>query len=187
MSEPMTLDEAENDDLAGERWTVFSMHTKPVGVPQADGTVAYRWSSGDPADWYGVAHRQNWDLRRGGDFATEAEAVAYADELNRLDVQGPIPPEFAQRRNRLKTLAPYFGSWSYQGPPAARWPVEPGRYLVLDAGVGFHAESWEYLADDLAAVAEHLRGDETAVYRVVDLDTGEDVPFTRKIVVSVGA
>jgi hypothetical protein len=179
----------EMSDRAGTRWVVFGTHEHPKGIPDPEREGWFIYSSGK-ADWYGVGQWDNWSIRRGGKFKTAAKAQVYADELNRLDVQGPIPPEFVERRKRLKRLAPYFRAWAYtseEGPPEGRWPVNPDRYLVMDGGVGWHAESWETLVPDLAAVEAALKEDESNVYRVVDLDTGEDVPFTREVSVTVGA
>lgn len=180
-----TLEEAMNDDHAGTRWVVFSAHTAPNMVPVPDKPG---WVTMDPeakADFWGVAYYADWSVLR-GKFESCEQAEAYAGELNRLDVQGPILPEFAARRKLLKKLAPYFGSWTYTsqgGPPEGRWPVDPGRYLIFDGG--WHGESWEYLAPDRTGIEEHLREEESNVYRIVDLDTGLDVPFKREIVVEV--
>lgn len=179
---PATLEEAMKDSLVGRRWVVISHHSASKCVPDQEG----RYLPG-PADFYEVVHCRNWGIRRRA-FRSEAKATAYADELNRLDFQGPIPPEFAERRKRLKELAPCFNSWAYtseEGPSQARWPVNPDRYLVMDAGVGWHAESWEHLVPDKAAIEEKLKEEEANIYRIVDLDTGEDVPFTREIVLTV--
>lgn len=185
---PETIEEAMNDDIAGRRWTVTARYDHPITTPDPDDPSRVRINfSEQTADSYSVCHCRNFSIHR-GDFATQPEASAYADELNRLDVQGPIRAEFVERRKRLKELAPYYRSWAYtsqEGPPGARWPTDPDRFLIFDGGVGWHAESWEYLAADKAAIEEHLRGEEANVYRIVDLDTGFDVPFKREIVVTV--
>ena len=100
-------------------------------------------------------------------------------------MQGPLDPAFTARRERLKAEAPDFGTWVYQGPREARWPVRPGKYLVVDYGVGFHAETTYMLADDLDAVRSLIAEDEANVGHVVDLDTGDEVGFTRSVSVEL--
>jgi hypothetical protein len=64
--------------------------------------------------------------------------------------------------------------------------VCPDRYLVHDGGVGWHAEAFDELAEDLDAVKAMIAGDEANVYSVVDLDTGDEVPFERTVSVAFG-
>jgi len=118
----------------------------------------------------------------------EAEAAKLmADERNRFEAQGPLDPAFADRRNRLIELAPDFGGIYYEGPSAARWPVRPGRYLVRDGGVGWHPMEVDLLAEDLKALREILAKEERDIWQVIDLDTGDEVPFSREITVEVGS
>jgi hypothetical protein len=140
---------------------------------------------GEPACFI-VADSKNLSNERGR-FSDPGQAQAAAEELNRLEAQGPLDSEFIDRRNRLKKLAPNFRSFYYEGPPEARWPVEPGRYLIRDGGVGWHAEDSESLADTLADVEAAIAGDEANVYSVIDLDTGDEVPFEREVSVTIGA
>lgn len=139
---------------------------------------------GEPACFI-VADSENLSNERGR-FDKPEEARQAADELNRLQAQGPLDPEFAERRNRLKELAPNFGSFYFEGPPEARWPVRPGRYLIRDGGVGWHAEESESLAETLADVEAAIAEHESNVYEVIDLDTGSDVPFEREVSVRLG-
>jgi hypothetical protein len=116
----------------------------------------------------------------------EKRARALAGEFNRYEWQGPLDPEFTERRNRLKRLAPDFGSFYSEGPEQARFPVRPGKYLVRDMGVGWHAESHDELADTLADVEAAIAEDEANIWRVVDLDTGDEIPFKREVSVQIG-
>lgn len=117
-----------------------------------------------------------------GRFDNPQRAQEEADELNRAAAQGPLDPEFAERRERLKALAPDFNRY-FEGPRGARWPVRPAKYLIHDWGVGWHPEDFYALAEDLAAVEAAIAGDEANVGKVVDLDTGEEIIFEREVVV----
>lgn len=121
------------------------------------------------------------EVRFGPDERKDAEA--FAAERNRLEWQGPLDPEFTERRERLKTLAPDFGGWAHEGPREAQWPVCPGKYLVHDCGVGWHPEDYYELIDDLAGVEAAIAADEANVGAVIDLDTGREVAFDREVVV----
>lgn len=155
-----------------DKWVVASRYEKPVEFGEPDRFV--------------VADSGNLSIERGR-FSSSDDAKQKADELNRLEVQGPLDPAFAERRNRLKGLAPNFGSFYFEGPPAARWPVRPSRYLIRDGGVGWHAEESEELVETLADVEAAIAEDEAAVYSVIDLDTGEEIPFKREVSVTIGA
>lgn len=115
------------------------------------------------------------------DANEEDAAKALAAEFNRYEWQGPLDSEFEARRDRLKKIAPGYGSFYYEGPTEARFPVRPGRYLIHDGGVGWHAEASDELADDLDDVREAIAGVESNIYSVIDLDTGDEVPFGRSV------
>jgi hypothetical protein len=126
---------------------------------------------------------EDYEVQFGPDEGDEARALA--DEFNRYEYQGPIEATCAERYERLKMLCPDFGSFYSEGPLSARWPVAPGRYLVRDGGVGWHAEAFDQLAEDLNEVRNLIAEDEANVYEVVDLDTGEPVPFVRNVSVQL--
>lgn len=89
MRPPQTLEEAMADDHAGKRWVAFSYHTnRPRPVLGKRGWFRF---DADDADWHGVGHFANWNIRRGGEFRTADEAVAFAAELNRLDAEELAP------------------------------------------------------------------------------------------------
>lgn len=159
------------------RWWVMAGYE----ASQAEGSV-FRFGGDRRQDYFVVRDRfgtSDEEVRFGPDEMAEAEA--YAAERNRLEFQGPLDPEFTQRRDRLKKLAPDFDGWAFEGPPEARWPVRPGKYLVRDGGVGWHPESFDELAEDLGAVRAAIEADESNVYCVIDLDTGLEVPFDRRV------
>lgn len=167
------------------RWGVFVGYehapTKPV--PDRPGWSTTALEGVEPSyycvsDMYGTSKEE---IRFGPDERDKAEA--FAEERNRLEWQGPLDPEFIERRERLKKLAPDFGGWSHEGPTAARWPVRPGKYLIHDGGVGWHPEDTQWLVDTLDEVREAIAEDEANVWKVVDLDTGEEVEFHREVIV----
>lgn len=106
-------------------------------------------------------------------FGSEQEATAKANELNKADVLASlnIKPEFLERRKRLQALGETF----LVAYGEARWELEPGRYAVMEFSDNYSDYFWgtvETLDEVTAAIKE---GD---VARVVDLDSGNDVPFT---------
>lgn len=185
------LERHDQAQREGRAWGVFA-HYGPEACaaasrPDPDRPGWRIFSMGDgPPDYWLVASRFDSSHRQGGRYKSEAAARRKADELNRLDVQGPLDPEFAHRRRRLKRLAPDFGGHFHDGPREARYPVRPGKYALDVGGHGWHAEYWWELADDLEAVEAVIREEEQTVVRVVDLDTGQDVPFDVAVTVKIG-
>jgi hypothetical protein len=175
--------------MDSERWVPAIRYEEPFEMVTRIPAEAFTLKSdgkviepGDPA-CYVVVNAKNLG-EEGGRFDTPEKAIEAANEMNRAAVQGPLDPEFAARRNRLKELAPRFGPLFYDGPPEARWPVRPGKYLLHDYGVGWHADvSWE-LADDLETVRAAFSEPEANIGRIIDLDTGEEVDFKREVVVT---
>lgn len=171
------------------RWTVYTSYGPSAGVPDPDrpGWRIFRCGESEPT---GFTVRDAFGTSKESfDFSADERgtASAFAEEKNREEAQGPLDPAFLDRRNRLKEIAPDFGSFYYEGPPAARWPVRPGRYLVRDGGVGWHAEAFDELVETLSDVEAAIAADESSVYSVIDLDTGEEVPFEREVSVTLGA
>jgi hypothetical protein len=156
-------------DIEGKRW--FSASD---GVCTGFGVATVNRDSETPEDY---------EVEFGPE--EEAEAEALAAEFNRYEFQGPLDPEFTDRRDRLKKLVPDFGSFYFEGPPEARWPVRPGRYLVRDGGVGWHPEDSDSLVDSLDDLKSAIAKDETSVYSVIDLDSGDEVPFERQVSVAL--
>lgn len=114
-------------------------------------------------------------------FPTLEKAQARADELNEGDVIASLElgPEAEKRLRAFRELVK--GQFSWAGE--YWWARKPGRYAIETDDDG--GTCWATVKS-LAAVEEEVRTDYQTVYRVVDLDTGEDVPFTREVSVSVG-
>lgn len=180
-----------DEGTAGQRWVVYSEYGSDdgPGLPIAAGQTVSLDEEGMhiddgpaiPPTSYMVGNCMSGEER--GRYKTEAGAERKAAELNRLDVQGPLDPEFAERRKRLKRLAPRFG-YLHSGPEEARWPVRPARYLIEGYDRGYHGEEWHELVDTKAEVKTMLAGWQgNEAMRVIDLDTGDEVDF--QITVSV--
>src|SRR5581483_10322518 len=136
----------------------------------------------------GYTVRQKNNPKEHGPYKTKSRAQQKADELNRLDVLGLIDPEYADRRKRLKRFAPGFNKYAYHdGEGDAHFPLRPERYLIDGFDDGWHGEEWHQLADTIAEVREALESDQGhEVMRVIDLDTGEELSYDRKVSVTVG-
>jgi len=176
------------------RWCVFVSKSRTGIEPGPPDENGKRWISLSDGETTGFTVRtgnvnsqtpEDYEVHFGPDEGAGAKALA--DEFNRYEWQGPLDPDFERRRDRLRELAPRFGSFYYDGPPEARWPVRPGRYLVHDGGVGWHPEDFHELVETLTDVQAAIAQDESNVYSVVDLDTGEEVPFERQVSVTIGA
>jgi hypothetical protein len=182
-------EQAKQDEHTGHRWGVYGCYDGPFDSTQNnDGSYSVSLSTqGRKPTGYAVMDM----FGKGGEryrFKSEKAAQRRADELNRLDWQGPLDPAFKARRNRLKRLSPDFGSWMYEGPAAARWPVRPQRYLIQGHDDGWHGEAWDQLKDTLDEVRETLESDiGHEVWRVVDLGTGSEVEFERHVSAQVGS
>jgi hypothetical protein len=75
-----------------------------------------------------------------------------------------------------------FGVAYGEGPKENRWPQDPKRYALWCFSDRYGQSFWETVA-----TLENVKGriHDGDVDRVVDLDTGEEVPFT--VSVSIGA
>ena len=171
MGTPVGVAMSQQDERTGRRWGVYREYKGPF-EPEEDGRFRVPPKDREP-DSYIVR-----DQFEGGGktyrFKSAEAAERRAAELNRCDVQGPLDPAFKTRRNRLKRLEPHYRGWMYEGPPEARWPVRPARYLIQGHDDGWHGEARAELVETLEAVREHLEGDTGhEVYRVIDLDTGK--------------
>lgn len=155
-------------------WCVWASYT-----PIDTGGGVWTTKDAQPDHW-GVMN-QGIPGKRYGPFKAEAGAKRKCDELNREMAQGPLDPAFLERRKRLKRFAPYFHGWAHEGPSEARWPVRPERYLIESCSDD--GDSCHELVDTLDQVRERLE-DESAG-RVVDLDTGKEVPYERTVTVVI--
>lgn len=112
----------------------------------------------------------------GEHFATEEKARARAERLNRADVLASLnlDPTAQTRRLHLQALGETFNVRYGEGHPEARWPTKLGRYAVEEYSDRYSESFWH-----MRETIEEVRADiaDGDVERVVDLDTGADVPF----------
>ena len=144
------------------------------GPPPEVGSIVYTLDGATPDYWF-VTEAGKLDDRLGEHFVSLEEAEARAEELNVADVRATLDldPAFEERRERLKTLDPHRSTYAHGWHREALYPVRPERYaaqVFYDDG----DVSWEGY-DTLEKVREVIASDR--VERVVDLDTGADVPF----------
>lgn len=151
-------------------WAVWENYSPPFQEP----------------DHWTVQQQGNHDKTH-GPYKTAAAAQRRCDELNREMAQGPLDPAFKARRARLVRLAPGGTCYLHEGPPGTQWPICPDRYLVFGFADGWHGDSYVDLYPTLDAVQAALEDPEgNEIDRIVDLDTGADVPFERNISVRIG-
>ncbi len=141
-----------------------------------------RWSVYSCLDGKGnltgyVVRDQFGDLDREKPFAPDeySEAHAEANEWNRFDRQGPLPPEFEDRRRNLAKIR---GRELFGGdlPPA------PERYAIRG-----YADNWGSFVDLHETLEQALdaAAGEGAGVELFDLDTGEELPL--KVTATVAA
>jgi hypothetical protein len=161
---------------AGFRYSYGSSHSGPgVPIPDKPG-----WRTLGPADYYFICTAGDLSDKRGEHFATKEAAEARVKELNDADALASIkvPRTHRKRFDRYRELlGDYWGWSSYSAVYGERHPLmglprKPGRYAV-DEWYGDDS-SWETY-ETMAEVEERvLTG---SVGRIVDLDTGDDIPF----------
>jgi hypothetical protein len=147
--------EARERDPPKNRWTVYQRY-------DGDGElVGY------------VVRDQFGDLDREKEFAPEedAEAEAEAREWNRFDRQGPLPPEFEDRRRHLAKVP---GSHFNVAYGDGDLPAAPERFAVV-VWDDRYGESFVELADSLTDALGRVEGEGEGT-EVWDLDTGEKLP-----------
>lgn len=117
-------------------------------------------------------------------FKSSGAAEMAAKRLNEEDALASlnVPKSHRERFDRYRKLHMHYG-WSWydgENHPLTRFPRKPGRYAVEtcsnDDSYWDHHESLDDVRSDIES------GD---VLRVVDLDTGEEVPFTRTVQVEI--
>lgn len=163
------------------RWGVWECYSPPFPTHVDEDGKEWTSFGGTEPDSYTV-QRQNRS-KTYGPYKSRSTAERKCEELNRLMLFGPLDPEFAKRYKRLKRLAPDYG-YLYDGLPEGRWPMRPEKYLIDGFDDGWHGEEWHRLVDTLDGVREVLEsatGHE--VMRVIDLDTGDEVGFERRVAV----
>lgn len=119
-------------------------------------------------------------------FKTEAAAEKAVEKLNDADAIASlrIPRTHQERFDRFRALHTHF-DWTFydhEHHPLTRLPRKPGRYAVetyYDGGTDW--ETYETLDE----VRQQIVEDD--VSRVVDLDSGEDVPFTVSVEIELPA
>jgi hypothetical protein len=135
----------------------------------------HRWEWRD-----GVEHREQVTT-----FNTEEEAIEEAIRRHRQDVTAErkrtMSATTRRRLGALQALGETFSVRYGKGPRWQRWPTNPHRYAVKEYSERYGESFWETakrgeLEDRIAT------GD---MERIVDLDTGRNVPFS--VSVSVGS
>jgi hypothetical protein len=159
----------------GERWGVTATYEKDAVTRMADpdrsGWVIHK--PGPTPSYFQVCDRFG-DAPPHGPFSMRDQAAAHAAALNRVDVEATWDPAFKTRRERLRALGETFWVRYGEGPWEARWPEKPGRYAVESFSERYSESFWETVESREDVEAEIVGGD---VSRVVDLDTGDEIPF----------
>lgn len=151
----------------------------------ADGTANPRPYMVMIPDYYFITKGNTLRDELGQHFDSSEEAEARATELNRADVLASLNLDsaFAGRRERLQQLGETFWVRYGDGHPEARWPKDPGRYALHVYSERYSESFWE-THETLDEVRSEIEREGDNVSRVVDLDTGEDVPFS--VTVEIG-
>jgi hypothetical protein len=166
----------------GYRWSVGAHCTSMIPVEDRPGWV----TPGLPDYWFLTSGNNLKDAAPRRHFKSQEAAERAAKELNDADAVASlnVPATHKKRFERYRKLHTHFGWWWYDGEhhPLTRFPREPGRYAV---------ETWSDDGDSVWSDHETLndvRGqiEDGDVHRVVDLDTGKDVEFTRTVHVEIG-
>ena len=107
-------------------------------------------------------------------FKSGEAAEKAARKLNDADVITSlnVPPTHQQRFDRFRALRGDHHHWYDEGHSLAGLPSRPGRYAVEDSYEG--DTSW-MTYDTMAEVEKSVLSGN--VSRIVDLDTGDDIPF----------
>lgn len=129
-------------------------------------------------DYYFITKGNTLADELGEHFSTEEEAKARAAELNERDVirERGLTKKQETRARRLRELT-YYGYWYDE----FGWIRKLKRYAVESRWDDGEA-TWDTLAT-LTQVEKALH--DQRVERVVDLDTGQPISFTREVSVSV--
>lgn len=147
----------------------------------ADGIANPRKYMVSVPDYYYITKGNTLTDELGERFKTEAKAEARVKELNDADAIASlkVPRTHLERFDRYRELhGKHFGWWWYDGEhhPLTRFPRKPGKYAVETWHDG--DTSWADYETLGEVRKELLSGD---AVRVVDLDTGEDIPFTLSV------
>jgi len=169
-------------------WTTANVERVPYTHKQAiaDGKANPRQPTQCVVDYYFITKGNNpGDAFPHRHLMTEKAAQRAADELNTKDVLASLnlTPTALARRERLKSLGYSFWMAYGEGHPETRLPRDPGRYAVQEYSERYSQSFWDTHAtlDDVRDAIKN--GD---VMEVVDLDTGEKVPFTVTVNVGIG-
>jgi hypothetical protein len=155
----------------GERWRVVATDIPTLCKPHPDKPGWEIHTPGEPGA-YAVVD-PDWGNEQAR-FPTQREAQAEADRLNVEDVERTLDPVSVVRRRRLRELGETFWVRYGDGPIARRWPPNPGRFAVLEWSDRYSESFWQTY--EMEGVEEEIAtGD---VERVVDLDTGDEMPFS---------
>lgn len=163
--------------VSGDEETIKFTHDDLLNAPR------------DTRQWFIVGPPDYWFITKGNTLADElkkhyktsegAERAAY--KLNLADVVADRGLDGVQEK-RARAFGALLGRRSLWEDDEFWWVQPQGRYAIES---GEESSSWSTVAT-LAEVEEEIRHDCWPVWRVVDLDTGQDVPFTRDVSVSLG-
>lgn len=148
----------------------------------ADGTANPQPNMVSVPDYYFITKGNNLDdafPRR--HFKTSEAAEKAVKKLNDEDAIASlnIPDSHRARFDRFRELRGDYFSWSYwdgEHHPLTRLPARPGKYAVE---FYYEGESYWETREQLDQVVEAIV--DGNVYRVVDLDTGAEVDFSRNV------
>jgi hypothetical protein len=157
----------------GYRWSVASHHNSTVPVEGKPG-----WVTAGPADYYFLTCGNTLeDAAPRRHFKTQEKAEQAAQKLNEADVFASLQLSNTEedRLRRFKTLVGDSHHWFHDSQ--WWWTHKRGRYaLYVYDGDGSCYWTTE---DDPGEVRGEIEGGD--VERIVDLDTGEDMSFSRHV------
>lgn len=168
----MMQDERTSPRVQEPEWVVVAVDIPTISEPHPDKPGWQIHRPGQPGA-YAVVDR-NWENEQAR-YPTEAEARADADRRNLDEVERTLDPAYADRRRHLRSLGETFWVRYGDGPVAQRWPERPGQFATLEWSERYSESFWDTYATHEEIEAAIRTGD---VEQVVDLDTGESVPFS---------
>lgn len=181
--------ELNRPPLLPYQWTVVARYARPAGIKAGPPILCEvsstdvslfvngeRVSLGEPVDFL-IVDSSDWQRARDR-YASRSLAETECERLNRVDAEERGDPTATTRRERLRSLGKTFWVSYGEGHPEFRWPARPGRYALEEFSERYSESFWDTVETRDEVEARIL---EESVGRVVDLDTGEEIPFTVKV------